>query len=330
MDAQQFQYDQTQLFGRQNRFGETISDIDIQISRWLETHTPIEIFDKRMLYMFRDEDKPRFEPIFFLLHTLFTRTYRFPWVDAMQKYIDLLATDQPDSVEPIKDLVRCVKMLDSSPFTLQSNPQNLEHVNTVNDIDLSHCMQPDASASPEMVAYITWLKNEFIEDILTSQGYNRHEIHHHFILYFETLVIPVLEELTFLNRNPLGNAFIKKSLSLRLQSGDMYSSKLYDFILKQFELTPKERQKERKTLMDAQRKAIELTKAEKKANDSQSAFIKADRLGYRGVATNGDTSKMFMNRDGFGGKRTKKRKQKRSTNKKRRIHKKRGCMSKRR
>jgi len=139
----------------------------------------------------------------------------------------------------------------------------------------------------------------------------------------------------------------------------MYSDKLYDFIFEQFKLTPQQRQEERKTLMDAQmeaqrpameaqrqemeaqrqamdaqmkaqRKAMEITKAEKKANDSQSAFIKADKLGYRGVATNGDTSKMFMKQDGFGGKRTKKRKQKRSTNKKRRIHKKRGRMSKRR
>lgn len=294
MDAQQFQYDQTQLFGRQNRFGETISDIDIQISRWLETHTPIEIFDKRMLYMFRDEDKPRFEPIFFLLHTLFTRTYTFPWANAMQKYIDLLATDQPASVEPIKDLVRCVKMLDSSPFTVQSNPKNLRLVDTAAEIDLSDCMQPDAS--PEMVAYITWLQTEFIKDILESgQGYNRQEIHYHFILYFEKLVIPVLEELTFLNRNPLGNAFIKKSLSLRLPSGEMHAYRLYDFILKQLKLTPKERQEERKTLIDAQRKEMEAQR-----------------------------------RDGFGGKRTKKRKQKRSTNKKCRIHKKRGCMSKRR
>jgi len=43
-----------------------------------------------------------------------------------------------------------------------------------------------------------------------------------------------------------------------------------------------------------------------------------------GVATNSDTSKMYNNQAGFGGKRTKKR----STNKKCRIHKKRGRMSK--
>jgi hypothetical protein len=185
-------------------------------------------------------------------------------------------------------------------------------------------MQPDAS--PEMVAYITWLQTEFITDILRShrgQGYNREEKHYFFVLYFEKLVIPVLEELTFLNRNPLGNAFIKKNLSLRLPSGDMYSSKLYDFIFEQFKLTLKERQEERKTLM-------ELSKAKRKMKEADEAFLKADNKGYKGVATNGDTSKMFMKQDGFGGKRTKKRKQKRSTNKKRRVHKKRGRMSKRR
>jgi hypothetical protein len=363
--AQQFRYDQTRLFGRQIRFGETMDDIDIQISRWLETHTPIEIFDKQMPYIFIDWDykkqqtKPEFGTMLLLLHKLFKKTYTFPWVNAMQKYIDLLATGQVASVEPIKYLVNCVKMLDSSPFTLEENSKNLRLVDTAAEIDLSDCMQPDAS--PEMVAYITWLQTEFIQDILKSHrgqgGYNREEKHYFFVLYFEKLVIPVLEELTFLNRNPLGNAFIK-NLSLRLPSGEMYSDKLYDFILSQFELTPRQRQEERKTLMDAQmeaqrpaeaqrqemeaqrqamdaqmkaqRKAMELTKAERKANDSQSAFIKADRLGYRGVTTNGDTSKMFKNRDGFGGKRTKKRKQKRSTNKKRRIHKKRGRMSKRR
>lgn len=327
--AQEFRYDPLKLFGRQIRFGETMNDIDIQISRWLETHTPIEIFDKPMPYIFRDWDtkkqptKPEFGTMLLLLHKLFTKTYTFPWVDAMQKYIDLLATGQVASVEPIKYLVNCVNMLDASPFALD-NPKNLRLVDTAAEIDLSDCMQPDAS--PEMVAYITWLQTEFIKDILESRGgqrgYNREEKHYFFVLYFEKLVIPVLEELTCLNRNPLGNAFIK-NLSLRLPSGDMYSDKLYDFIFEQFKLTPQQRQKERKTLMDAQM-------AEKKANDSQSAFINADQLGYRGVATNGDTSKMFMKQDGFGGKRTKKRKQKRSTNKKRRIHKKRGRMSKRR
>jgi hypothetical protein len=253
----------------------------------------------------------------------------------MQKYIDLLATGQVASVEPIKYLVNCVKMLDASPSTLEKNPKNLRLVDTAAEIDLSDCMQPDAS--PEMVAYITWLQTEFIKDILKSnrgQGYNRQEKYHFFVLYFEKLVIPVLEELTFLNRNPLGNAFIKKELSLRLPSGDMYSSKLYDFIFEQFELTPRQRQEERKTLMDAQmeaqRPAMELSKAKRIMKEADEAFLKADNKGYRGVATNGDTSKMFKNQDGFGGKRTKKRKQKRSTNKKRRVHKKRGRMSKRR
>lgn len=93
--------------------------------------------------------------------------------------------------------------------------QNLRLVDTAAEIDLSDCMQPDAS--PEMVAYITWLQTEFITDILRShrgQGYNREEKHYFFVLYFEKLVIPVLEELTFLNRNPLGNAFIKKTYHL--------------------------------------------------------------------------------------------------------------------
>lgn len=334
--AQQYPYDPLKLFGT-DRFGETMDDIDIQVSRWLETHTPIEIFDKRMPYIFIDWDykqptKPEFGTMLELLHKLFNKTYMFPWVDAMQKYIDLLATDQPASVEPIKYLVRCVRMLDSSPSTLETNPKNLRLVDTAAEIDLSDCMQPDAS--PEMVAYITWLQTKFIEDILTSQGYNRQERHYFFVLYFEKLVIPVLEELTCLNRNPLGNAFIKKKLSHRLPSGKMYSSKLYDFIFQQFKLTPRQRQEERKTLMDAQmeaqRPAMELSKAKRIMKEADEAFLKADNKGYRGVATNGDTSKMFKNRDGFGGKRTKKRKQKRSTNKKRRIHKKRGRMSKRR
>ena len=282
-----------------------------------------------------NEQNQRFDTMLVLLHKLFTKTYTFPWVDAMQKYIDLLATGQVASVEPIKYLVNCVKMLDASPSTLEKNPKNLRLVDTAAEIDLSDCMQPDAS--PEMVAYITWLQTEFIKDILKSnrgQGYNRQEKYHFFVLYFEKLVIPVLEELTFLNRNPLGNAFIKKELSLRLPSGDMYSSKLYDFIFEQFELTPRQRQEERKTLMDAQmeaqRPAMELSKAKRIMKEADEAFLKADNKGYRGVATNGDTSKMFKNQDGFGGKRTKKRKQKRSTNKKRRVHKKRGRMSKRR
>lgn len=128
--AQEFRYDPLKLFGRQIRFGETMNDIDIQISRWLETHTPIEIFDKPMPYIFRDWDykkqrtKPEFGTMLLLLHKLFTKTYTFPWVDAMQKYIDLLATGQVASVEPIKYLVNCVKRLDSSPFTLETNPKS--------------------------------------------------------------------------------------------------------------------------------------------------------------------------------------------------------------
>jgi hypothetical protein len=61
--AQQYPYDPLKLFGT-SRFGETMDDIDIQISRWLETHTPIEIFDKRMPYIFIDWDdtKQRTKP----------------------------------------------------------------------------------------------------------------------------------------------------------------------------------------------------------------------------------------------------------------------------
>ena len=45
MQAQDFRYDPLELFGT-TRMGSTTADIDIEVSRWLETHHPIEIFDK--------------------------------------------------------------------------------------------------------------------------------------------------------------------------------------------------------------------------------------------------------------------------------------------
>lgn len=315
MQAQQFPFDPLKLFGT-SRYGATTAEIDDEVSRWLETHHPIEIFDKRMPYpsnFYLSSDVPKKYGT--LREVLKSLRSEFSYYDITQKYADLLATNQPVSVEPITFFINCLK-----EKRILQDGQDVGRDQMIEI--LSNCKQP--GINPVMSDYIDYLQAKFIEFMMIYTSNARYERKIVLQYNFEHLVIPLLEELTNLNRNPKGHDFITSKLT-RSIDGRMVKN-----VINWLVFDADDYNRARQPLMEAQRKAMELTKAERKANDSQSAFIRAEQLGYRGVATIGDTSKMLMNQDGFGGKRTKKRKQKRSTNKKRRIHKKRGRMSKRR
>jgi hypothetical protein len=365
MQAQQFSFNPLKLFGES---GATTAEIDDEVSRWLETHHPIEIFDKQMPYPsnFYTSANKKYGTLREVLNSLQSE---FSYSNVMQRYADLLAENQPVSVEPITFFIECLeekRILENGQNVAQDEIRSAQDAGEMIEI-LSNCKQP--GINPVMSDYIDYLQAKFIEFMMRYTSYARYERKIVLQYNFEHLIIPFLQELTNLNRNPKGHDFIRSKLTIVRLGRDRMTDfpVLVNFIWGEGRKGgPNETNynQTRKLLMDkhrapaqaaqagideilarvdrdvaaraaelakAERKAIELAKAERKANDSQSAFIKADQSGYRGVATNGDTSKMFMmNLDGFGGKRTKKRKQKRSTNKKRRIHKKRGRMSKRR
>ena len=99
MQAQQFPFNPLKLFG-ESRYGATTAEIDNEVSRWLETHHPIEIFDKRIPYpsnFYTSGDKKDGT----LREVLNSLPNTFSYSDITQKYADLLATNQPVSVEPI-------------------------------------------------------------------------------------------------------------------------------------------------------------------------------------------------------------------------------------
>ena len=104
MQAQDFPYDPLKLFGT-SRYGATTADIDDEVSRWLETHHPIEIFDKRIPYPSNlYSSTKKYGTLREVLNSL---PNTFSYFDITQKYADLLATNQPVSVEPIKFFIKC-------------------------------------------------------------------------------------------------------------------------------------------------------------------------------------------------------------------------------
>lgn len=168
---------------------------------------------------------------------------------------------------------------------------------------------------------------------------------------------PFLEELTNLNRNQKGHDFIEFNLTLvRLGENRPYFPVLVNFIFGDGNGTNYEKNysEKRKLLIDGYKAPAEAARANIEniltRVDRDVATRAADRahtlaLG-NGVShalsqprlndPGSEDRQLFARRprknlgDLGGGKRTKKRKQKRSTNKKRRVHKKRGRMSKRR
>ena len=109
MQAQQFPFNPLKLFG-ESRFGATTAEIDDEVSRWLETHHPIEIFDKIMPYpsnFYLSSDVPKKYGT--LREVLNSLPNMFSYSDITQKYADLLATNQPVSVEPITFFIKCLR-----------------------------------------------------------------------------------------------------------------------------------------------------------------------------------------------------------------------------
>jgi hypothetical protein len=285
MQAQDFRYDPLELFGT-TRMGSTTAEIDYEVSRWLETHHPIEIFDKRMPY-----------PSNFYLSSYVPKKYgtlrevlnslhsEFSYSKVTQKYADLLATNQPVSVEPITFFIKCLK-----EKRILENGQDVagDQIRSARDADemiqiLANCKQP--GINPVMSDYIDYLQTQFIEFMMRYTSYSRYEAKFKLQYNFRYLVIPFLEELTILIRNPKGHDFIKSKLTRSIDG------RMADHVINWLVYDDNEYKKIRQILIDRYKAPAEAAR---------------------------------------GGKRTKKRKQKRSTNKKRRIHKKRGRMSKRR
>jgi hypothetical protein len=209
---------------------------------------------------------------------------------------------------------------------------------------LSNCKQP--GINQVMSDYIDYLQTKFIEFMMESTGYPRYEAKIILQCNFRNLVIPFLEELTNLNRNPKGHDFIKSKLTRSIDG------RMIDHVINWLVYDDDEYKKRRQILIDnykapaqAAQAGIEdiLTRVDRDVNARAAVRAQTLALGNdvshalsrpRLNAPGSEDKQQFARRSRIngigGGKRTKKRKQKRSTNKKRRIHKKRGRMSKRR
>lgn len=354
MQAQDFSYDPLKLFGT-SRFGATTAEIDDEVSRWLETHHPIEIFDKRMPYpsnFYLDLGEKRYGTLREVLNSLRSE---FSYSIVMQRYADLLATNQPVSVEPITFFINCLK----DKIILQKGQDQIRNALDTDEMIeiLSNCKQP--GINQVMSNYIDSLQAEFIEFMMKRARYSTSRYEAKLVLqyHFQHLIIPFLEELTNLNRNPKGHDFIEFNLTLvRLGKKRPVYPVLVEFIYGDGPNYEKNYNEKRQILIDrykapaeAARAGIEdiLTRVDRDVaaraadrahtlalgNDVSDA-LSQPRLNHPGS----EERQQFARRsrrnlddlDLGGGKRTKKRKQKRSTNKKRRVHKKRGRMSKRR
>lgn len=350
MQAQDFPYDPLKLFGT-SRYGATTADIDDEVSRWLETHHPIEIFDKRIpypsnLYLSTEKYGTLREVLNSLPNT-------FSYSDITQKYADLLATNQPVSVEPIKFFIKCLREKRITHTTEAGNVysggedqiRSAQNAGEMREI-LSNCKQP--GINQVMSDYIDYLQTKFIEFMMKYTSYSRYEAKIILQCNFRNLVIPFLEELTNLNRNRVGHDFIKSKLTMLMENGRMM-----DNVINHLVYDNDKYKTIRQILIDnykapaqAARAGIEdiLTRVDRDVN-ARAAAVRAQTLA---LGNDVSDARPILNDPGSedrrqfarisrikpdyigGGKRTKKRKQKRSTNKKRRVHKKRGRMSKRR
>ena len=353
MQAQDFRYDPLKLFG-ESRYGGTTADIDIEVSRWLETHHPIEIFDKIMPYpsnFYLSSDVPKkYGTLREVLNSLHSE---FSYSKVMQRYADLLATNQPASVEPITFFIECLE-----EKRILENGQNVskDEIRSARDAGemiqiLANCKQP--GINQVMSDYIDFLQTQFIEFMMKYTSYSRYERKIVLQYNFRYLIIPFLQELTILNRNPKGHDFIKSKLTIVRLGRD----RMIDFpVLVNFiwgegpKGGPKEQNynQTRQILIDRYKAPAEaaqagiediLTRVDRDVNARAAVRAQIHDLGpdaslFRPEEIDrAEEKKQFAEqfaRRSRGGKRTKKRKQKRSTNKKRRIHKKRGRMSKRR
>ena len=354
MDAHQFSFKPLELFGT-TRMGSTTADIDIEVSRWLETHHPIEIFDKRMPYpsnFYTSGDKKSGT----LREVLNSLPNTFSYSDITQKYADLLATNQPVSVEPITFFIKCLeekKILEYGGQDVAGDQiRNARDAGEMIEI-LSNCKQPGINSV--MSDYIDYLQAKFIEFMMRYTSYPRYEAKIILQYNFRYLVIPFLEELTILNRNPKGHDFIKSKLTRSIDG------RMVDHVINWLVYDDNDYKNIRQILIDRYKAPAEaaqagideiLARVDRDANARAAA--QADDLGHDVTDVTNELSRLRLkegneDRQQFarrlrknlhnlggddiytgGGKRTKKRKQKRSTNKKRRIHKKRGRMSKRR
>jgi hypothetical protein len=333
MQAQQFPFNPLKLFG-ESRYGATTAEIDNEVSRWLETHHPIEIFDKRIPYpsnFYTSGDKKHGT----LREVLNSLPNTFSYSDITQKYADLLATNQPVSVEPITFFINCLKekrILENGQNVGGDQIRSAETAGEMIEI-LSNCKQP--GINPVMSDYIDYLQTKFIEFMMRYTSYTRYEAKLKLQYNFTYLVIPFLQELTNLNRNPKGHDFITSKLTRSIDG------RMVDHVINWLVYDDNEYKKIRQILIDrykapaeAARAGIEdiLTRVDRDvaARAHDLGHDVSDELSRPTLNDPGSEDRKQFARRSRGGKRTKKRKQKRSTNKKRRIHKKRGRMSKRR
>ena len=349
MDAHQFSFKPLELFGT-TRMGSTTADIDIEVSRWLETHHPIEIFDKRMPYpsnfYLRTEKFGTLREVLNSLHS------EFSYSKVMQRYADLLAENQPASVEPITFFIECLeekRILHEGQNVAEDEIRSAQDAGEMIEI-LSNCKQPGINSV--MSDYIDYLQAKFIEFMMRYTSYPRYEAKIILQCNFKYLIIPFLQELTILNRNPKGHDFIRSKLTIVRLGRDRMTDfpVLVNFIWGEGPKGgPNERiyNQTRKLLMDKYREPAEAARAgiediltrvdrDVAARAADRAHTLAlgndvsDALSQPRLNDPGSEDRQQFARRSRGGKRTKKRKQKRSTNKKRRVHKKRGRMSKRR
>jgi hypothetical protein len=347
MDAHQFSFKPLELFGT-TRMGSTTADIDIEVSRWLETHHPIEIFDKRMPYpsnFYLSSDVPKKYGT--LREVLNSLPNMFSYSNVMQRYADLLAENQPVSVEPITFFIKCLeekKILEYGGLDAAGDQiRNARDAGEMIEI-LSNCKQP--GINQVMSDYIDYLQTKFIKFMMNYTDYSRFSSKFVLQCNFRYLVIPFLEELTILNRNPKGHDFIRSKLTIVRLGRDRMTDfpVLVNFIWGEGSKGgPNEKiyNQTRKLLMDKHREPAEAARAgiediltrvdrDVAARAHDLGHDVSDELSQPRLNDPGSEDRKQFARRSRGGKRTKKRKQKRSTNKKRRIHKKRGRMSKRR
>ena len=337
MQAQDFRHDPLKLFGN----GGTTAEIDDEVSRWLETHHPIEIFDKRMPYpsnFYLSSDVPKkYGTLREVLNSLHSE---FSYSKVMQRYADLLATNQPASVEPITFFIECLeekRILENGQNVAQDEIRSARDAGEMIQI-LANCKQP--GINQVMSDYIDFLQTQFIEFMMKYTSYSRYERKIVLQYNFRYLIIPFLQELTILNRNPKGHDFIKSKLTRSIDG------RMVDHVINWLVYDDNDYKNIRQTLIDrykapaeAAQAGIDEILARVDRDVAARAAARAHDLGpdaslFRPkVIDTAEEKKQFAEqfaRRSRGGKRTKKRKQKRSTNKKRRIHKKRGRMSKRR
>jgi hypothetical protein len=345
MESQQFPYEPQRLFGT-SRFGSTTAEIDDEVSRWLETHHPIEIFDKKVRYpptSYYTSKTEKYGTMREVLNNLPLNDFSYSKV--MQKYANLLAANQPVSVEPIEFFINCLQRIQD--YEIRS-AQSADQI--ISTLFMSGCEEP--GLNQVMSEYIKFLQTQIIEFMLRYHDVSRD--HAKIILQsrFIHLIIPFLKELTYLNRNQLGNDFIKSKLSSHRMDDDSHTlvnfiyfdknyNKIRELLMKKYrepgeaaragiedilslvDRDVQARAAERELARAAERELTRTLGQDVSHESSRPSFLSAE-----------EDKKQFerQTRKSFatGGKRTKKRKQKRSTNKKRRLHKKHGRMSKRR